>query len=543
MTITPVHDQLTPKAARMAAAVRGERLMQRGRQRGGRYETLALDLAARLYPEYETQRDLAAVSDSWLRVQNPQPNIPADQFVPDYKALQDASAGGYVRVAIAEMTQCLYVEGHLPSDGKPGERAFSKVWSDIWQPNRMDGRQIAVHREALAHGVAYVLAEISESVFSKKRMVRLRGVSPLNGCALWRTDGFTEFPEAFIEVREEVDPKNDLTFEVIEIQDESQIHTLHRYDAVSSEAQDEFHYVGSRAHGADVVPVVSFCNDEDLQGNVMGEIRPMIPILQRLDQDTFDRLIVQRHGSWRIRTATGIQLGKGKSDQEELRKYLRLTDLLATDQKDARFSTLDPTPLDGYIAARDADLRDFASIMQIPPHHILGLSPNVSAEGLVEAQAGLMRKMEERQHLFGESWELLMRLSAHMLGGDYEKSAEDFGAQVTWRDMESRSLAQVADALGKLAQQLEIPTELLWNRIPNWSQQDTDVALRRRAELLYEQELMALAAEEGVTPSGEPRPDGPPRSTAGTAGITPEEKARIDRMRGLQERDRNGMFD
>ena len=37
-------------------------------------------------------------------------------------------------------------------------------------------------------------------------------------------------------------------------------------------------------------------------------------------------------------------------------------------------------------------------------------------------------------------------------------------------------MAQAADALGKLAQMLGVPVELLWEKIPGFSEQDVDRA-------------------------------------------------------------------
>lgn len=493
----------------------------------------AVTNAETLWEGYLAQRAQAEEADRWLQAENDAPILPADQWAPDYKKLQEASPGAYIRVAIAEMTQCLYVEGHIPSEQKigagngQGARSYSEVWHKIWQANRLDARQVAVHRGALAHGVAYVVAEKAKLSFTGEDTVSLRGVSAMSGCAFWRTSEVTEFPDFFIEVHDELDEKGQAR-QVVHVYDDTYRTTLYRDQQSSDRSRDSWTPIERKAHGAKVCPVVAFCNDEDLDHRVTGEITPVIPILKRLDQDTFDRLIVQRFGSWRIRTATGVTVPSDKEDptgekRQEMARVLGVDSLLVHSNPEARFGTLEPTALDGYIAAKDADLRDFAAILQVPPHHILGLSPNVSAEGLVEAQASLMRKMEERQALFGESWELTMRLAAHMLGMD--DAAADFGAQVTWRDMESRSLAQLADALGKLAQMLEIPSEMLWNRLPNWTQQDTELALQLREEIQLEKELQLAAEAEAQVGS---------TRTAGKAkeALSEAEQRRINRMRG-----------
>jgi hypothetical protein len=55
-------------------------------------------------------------------------------------------------------------------------------------------------------------------------------------------------------------------------------------------------------------------------------------------------------------------------------------------------------------------------------------------------------------------------------------AAQDWNAQVLWKDTEGRSLGQAADALGKLATMLGVPVEMLWERIPGWTQTDVERA-------------------------------------------------------------------
>jgi HPt (histidine-containing phosphotransfer) domain-containing protein len=113
-------------------------------------------------------------------------------------------------------------------------------------------------------------------------------------------------------------------------------------------------------------------------------------------------------------------------------------------------------------------------VTQTPAHELLGSLANLSAEALAAARASLSAKVEERKHSFGESWEQTLRLAAH-INGDAD-AARDFQSQVRWKDTEIRSLAQAADALGKLATMLGVPVELLWEKIPSWTQQDVERA-------------------------------------------------------------------
>jgi hypothetical protein len=137
-----------------------------------------------------------------------------------------------------------------------------------------------------------------------------------------------------------------------------------------------------------------------------------------------------------------------------------------------KFGSLQATPLGGFIESIDMSIRHLAAISQTPPHHLLGQIANLSAEALQAAETALTRKIQEFQATFGESWERVFRLAAELAGDT--ATAEDFSGEVIWRDMESKSLAQAADALGKLKQQLQIPAQGLWKRVPDATQAEVE---------------------------------------------------------------------
>jgi hypothetical protein len=164
-----------------------------------------------------------------------------------------------------------------------------------------------------------------------------------------------------------------------------------------------------------------------------------------------------------------------------------------------KFGTLDETPLDGFISAIDLAFRHIAALGQVPPHHLLGQIANLSAEALTAAETALERKVQEFKSSFGESWERVFRLAMKMLG---ENGADDFNAEVIWRDMEQRSLAQAGDALGKLREQLGIPARGLWARVPG----ATASELRQWEQLADEEEPSTVLARtlQSATQNGTP---------------------------------------
>lgn len=408
----------------------------------------AVILAKQLFPQYrENRADLDTV-DSWYRGQNERPTMPR-QSTKEYQQLQERSYTPWLGLVVTSVAQTLYVEGYR----RAREVDDAAAWG-FWQANGLDGRQMAVHRGALAHGQAFV------TVLPGDRGPAMRGVSARKMHAVYADPAEDEYPMYALRV----DPNGGANKWMLRLYDEKQVYYL----SADSEAT-KIEFLESREHGIGVCPVVRFTNQLDLDGRATGEIAPFVPLAARIDQDTFDRLVVQRFGAWVIKYVAGMATPETDEEKRAAQIALKVSDFLIAEDPDTKFGSLPATPLDGYIKSRDADIRDLAAVTQTPPHHLLGQMANLSAEALAAAESSLIRKVEERKHSFGESWEQALRLAASV--ADVEGS-DDFEAQVRWRDMESRSLSQVADALGKLSQQLGVPVEMLWEKIPGWTDQD-----------------------------------------------------------------------
>lgn len=420
--------------------------------------------------------------ERWASGRHDTPSMPRSP-TEEYKELQEQSTTPWGGLVVTTVAQALYVEGYK----EPKTRENAKVWDDLWQPNAFDGRQIAVHRAALETGLSYVSCLPGKDELTGEARSVMRGHASSVMAAFYDDETNDTYPQYTVE-GEIVGVRGGETHWALRVMDENYIYL---YTATggreSGPDKDTIKYADTREHMTGVPPVIRFCNKLDLKGDSTGEIAPFIPLFARIDQDTFDRLIVQRFGSWKVRYIAGMAEPETESQRRAAAMALRVEDLLIAENPQAKFGTLDATSLDGYISARDADIRDLAAVSQTPPHNLLGSIANLSAEALAAAEASLMRKVEERKHSFGESWERVLRLGAWQAGD--KTAAAAFSSQVRWRDTESRSLAQSADALGKLATMLKVPVEMLWDRIPGWTEQDTADAKK----LLEEQgELAAL---------------------------------------------------
>jgi hypothetical protein len=231
----------------------------------------------------------------------------------------------------------------------------------------------------------------------------------------------------------------------------------------------------------------------DLDGRATGEIEAILPMLSRIDQNTFDRLIVQRFGAWKVRYIAGMAKPADTTDKVATALRLKVEDLLISANSDTKFGTLDATDIKGFLDADDHDLRMLAAITQTPPHHMLGLSSNLQAEALAAATEGLMRKSNDFRMINGQSHEQLFRLTAYANGNADEARATDM--QVRWRDTESRSLVQTANGLALVATALKVPVQMLWEKLPGWTDGDTERAMKLVESGAFEKLIAELESD------------------------------------------------
>lgn len=413
-----------------------------------------------LMPAWRKEKRKLDRIDRWARWDHGLPHRPR-QATAEYRELASRAQAPWGDLIVGSVAQTLYVEGYRRPD-KPDD---STGWA-IWQANGMDARQIAIHRASLQYGIAYGLAMPGKTL-SGEKMAQLRGVSPREMIALYADVAMDEWPEYALRVTKT------RKGQIIRLYDDT------------NEWMTEVTIGGSigdgltnKEHGAGCCPVVRFANRFDLEGRNSGEIEPFIPLLGRVDQTTFDRLVVQRFASWIVRTIAGMSVNESAeaagTTADTLAMSLKVNDLLTSPDKDTKFGSLPATPLDGFISAHDADLRDLAAVSQTPAFELLGSLANLSADALAAAKGSQTAKSDERKHVFGETHEQFLRLGCH-LNGD-TGGADDFLSQVRWADTSVRSIAQAADAYGKIATMLGFPPELLWQKLPGITQQDVEEA-------------------------------------------------------------------
>jgi hypothetical protein len=398
---------------------------------------LASDL---LIPQFTHERTRLDVIDGWLRWNPEQVNVP-NHAKQEQRELRDLSESGWMSLVVTNLAQQLFAEqAHSSDRPTPAGETVAPVWRP-WLRNRMPSRQRAIHRAALSYGYAYttVMPGDTGSV--------IRGFSPRDMFAIYQDPAIDEYPMYYLR------KSADNGYLVV---DEEAAYRLVYQDS-------RLQFVDYNVHATGVAPAIRYSNQIDLEGRTPGEVEPLITVAKRVNKTTFDRLLIQHYNSWKVRYATGLDMPEDPADRERIKLMLRQSEIL-TGEEGVTFGTLDETPLEGIIAAEDKDVETLAAISQTPAHALTGKMINLAAEAIAEARAMLDLKAGERQVGFGDSHAQTLRLAAHQEGR--KEDAADFTLTVDWRDLGSRSMAQAADALGKMATMLGIPVEKLWDRIP-----------------------------------------------------------------------------
>lgn len=462
-----------------------------------------------LIPDHEEECQKLERIDRWYRWSPDDIELP-NTATKELRALRELSRVPWLGLVVTSTAQCMYVDGYrssLDPVGKPEDIKPSGPWK-IWQANRWDLRQNAVHRAMLAYGYAYATALPGEDPITKEPMPVLRGVSPRKMWAVYEDPAEDDFPKYAMRVM-----RNSDSSRTIRVYDEKYVYTL--VEAKNADPGSEPWALQGEplVHGAGVTPVVRYCNQLDLDGRTPGEIEPHIPIAARINKTSYDRVLVQHFNSWKIRWIAGLSEPDTEEDAVRQKLKLKQDDLLIFEDNDTKTGALPETALTGFIEAHEADIETLAAVTQTPTHELTGKLINVSAEGLAMIRASQQQKVHERQTSAGAAHSQLLRLGAHLAGD--EDHAQDITGRVTWQDTSIRSMAQAVDALGKAATMLNIPVTALWSRIPGVEKSDVeewielareDDPINRLAQQLDRQSLQA-------PPPSDPNPSGSDSAT------------------------------
>jgi hypothetical protein len=170
--------------------------------------------------------------------------------------------------------------------------------------------------------------------------------------------------------------------------------------------------------------------------------------------------------------------------------------------KDARIDSWPAANLAMYTGILEVAVGHLAAQSRTPQHYLIGKMANLAEGALLAAETGLVKRCDEKILWYGQGLREVGRLIALAKGEDAKAQALRSG-RVLWADTESRSHAQMADALLKL-KQLGFPFEWLALRYGLTPTEVADVVTMREREM----EMDPVAEITRTLTAGAPEPPG-----------------------------------
>lgn len=398
-----------------------------------------------LIPEWLKEREAQTRLELWAKGEHERPFRPKET-TGEYEAIEANS-----KVPLLGLIVRIFGQGLELIDYTPGDPDMKDALWSIWTANQMPSRQKRLWKAAFTGGVGYALVLPGEPV------PQIKLYSAKNMIAVYQDPEYDEWPMYAAE-----GTAANATHFHFRVFDDEKVYTL----GMNAEG-GSVEYITEEVHGAGVTPVVRFAGDVDTEGAVEGEVGRLIPIQAAIDQAKFDLQMTQTFSSFKIRYATGMAAPETPEEAERVKLVLAQDRILLSENPESKFGTLDGTDLLGYIESGKASKQELATVAQVSPKAIVGAQANTAngAEAQAADEASTMRKLSDFETVFNPSVGQLNRLAGSLAG--IPGAALDYRGRSTWRDSEIRSLAQIADAVAKLADdRLGIPREALWEMLP-----------------------------------------------------------------------------
>lgn len=181
-------------------------------------------------------------------------------------------------------------------------------------------------------------------------------------------------------------------------------------------------------------------------GQIRSELAPLVIPQRLLNQTMFNVQAIAEYGAFRQKWATGIEVPRDASGKPIAPYEAHIAKLFVAEGPDAKFGDFNATDLKPHLDLAREIAGHMARISRLPATYFLTEVSNVGAETLALIVGGLVAKCQRRVKGYEPGFEGAMRLAFKALG-DSRATAP---IEVKWAEMETRSMAQAADAAVKL---------------------------------------------------------------------------------------------
>ncbi|MGX1133181.1 hypothetical protein RKD49_005371 [Streptomyces glaucescens] len=239
-----------------------------------------------------------------------------------------------------------------------------------------------------------------------------------------------------------------------------------------------------------VVPMVELPNRPMLAGDPISDIAGVIAMQDAVNLVWAQLFTAMDYAAFPQRIVTGAEVpeipildGNGQivgSKPVDLEKFAvdRVMFFTGDNVKTDEWTAAN---LEAYTKVIEVAVGHIAAQTRTPQHYLIGKMANLSGDALIAAETGLVKRVQEKQLWFGQALREVFRLIA-LAQGNEAKARDIAGGRLLWADAESRSQAQLADALQKL-KDIGFPFEWIALRYGLTPTEVADLLLMREKEM------------------------------------------------------------
>ena len=367
-----------------------------------------------------------------------------------------------------------------------GDDADNEAW-DIWQRNGLDAQANMVHTEAIKLGEAYWMVQpnngdpiITSEHPSQVIVAHAPGNRRIRLAALkkWKDDDGLTYANVYLP------------------------NAVYKYRSKEEPTQrDRLNWVQIEAgpNTLGVVPVVPMPNNPSMLRGGKSDLGAGATSLQDLIEKTVADLVIgsEYHGLPQ-RVLLGVEAPRDENGRVIPFETAAKSRLWYFNNENAKAHEFSQADLEALRKSVDGFIGDLAAQTRIPIYYFRPQAiSNISAEALIGLDAGLVSKTDDKKDPFGEGHEETMRLAFKAINPE-DPRAQATDAETIWADTESRSQAQVTDAVSKEVA-MGLPFESALERL-GYSPQNIDrIMSQREAEALLASTLTP-EPDASVTP-------------------------------------------
>lgn len=264
-----------------------------------------------------------------------------------------------------------------------------------------------------------------------------------------------------------------------------------------------------------LVPVVELPNRPTLVGEPVSDVANVIPMQDAVNLVWAYLLTAADVASFPARVVTGAEIpevpitdASGKivgSKPVDIAKFA-MDRVMFFEGDNVKIDEWSAANLSQYTLLIETAVGHIAAQTRTPQHYLIGKMANLSGDALIAAETGLVKRVQEKQIWYGQALREMYRLIA-LAQGDKARAGALASGRILWADAESRSHAQLTDALLK-KRQMGYPFEWLAKESGLTPTEVADLMRMRKREAELDpvgalSTLMERSAPDGNDDAGE----------------------------------------